>query len=71
MKLLKITLSDTGEIEYLALDKILSIKPQGDRVKILMGAGLYWWAERETMEILTLPENFDEIVNIEFDTRGL
>jgi hypothetical protein len=70
MKLLKIV-TDTGEIEYLALDKILSIKPHGGKVKILMGAGLYWWAERETMEILSLPENFDEIIEIEFDTRGL
>lgn len=70
MKLLKIV-TDTGEIEYLALDRILSIMPKGNRVKILMGAGLYWWAERETMEILTLPENFDEIINEEYDTRRL
>ena len=70
MKLLKIITTD-GETEYLNLDRILSIMPKGQKVKILMGAGLYWWAERETMEILTLPENFDEIITEEYDGRGL
>ena len=68
MKILKITTTD-GETEFLNLDRILSILPKGEKVKILMGAGLYWWAERETMEILSLPENFDEIIEPEFDTR--
>ena len=68
MKLLKITTIE-GETEYLNLDRILSITPKGNRAKILMGAGLYWWAERETMEILSLPEHFGEIIEEEFDTR--
>lgn len=62
MKILKITNLDDGKTEFLNLDRVLSIKPYGEKAKILMGAGLFWWAERETMEILTLPENFDEIV---------
>ena len=70
MKLLKITTTD-GETEYLNLDRILSILPKGEKVKILMGAGLYWWAERETMEILSIPENFGEIITEEYDHRGL
>lgn len=68
MKILKINLADTGEVEFLNLEKIISFKPQGERVKILMGAGLYWYAERETMEILELPHNFDEILTI-YDER--
>lgn len=68
MKILKINLADTGEIEFLNLEKIISFKPQGERVKILMGAGLYWYAERETMEILSLPQNFDEIITL-YDER--
>lgn len=68
MKILKINLADTGEVEFLNLEKIISFKPQGERVKILMGAGLYWYAERDTMEILELPQNFDEIITL-YDER--
>lgn len=44
MNLLKVTTTD-GATEYINLDRILSLQPSedGERVKILMGAGLYWW----------------------------
>ena len=31
-----------GETEYFNAEKITSIKPEKNHVKILMGAGLYW-----------------------------
>lgn len=44
MQLLKATTTD-GETELFNIDRIISLKPSedGSRVKILMGAGLYWW----------------------------
>lgn len=52
MKFLKATTTD-GDIEYFNLDKILSIRPlpDGERVKILMGAGLFWTIERDSMQV--------------------
>lgn len=50
MKFLKITTIE-GKTEYLNLDRVLSIQPNGDRVKILMGAGLFWWADRDSMQV--------------------
>lgn len=55
MKFLKITTTD-NTVEYLALDKILSIQPQNHRIKILMGAGLYWFALPESLEIKKLED---------------
>lgn len=44
MQLLKATTTE-GETELFNIDRIISLKPSedGSRVKILMGAGLYWW----------------------------
>ena len=44
MQYLKATTTD-GQREYFNLDRILSIQESADgtRLKILMGAGLYWW----------------------------
>lgn len=51
MKFLKATTTD-GKTEYFNLDRILTITPlDGDRVKILMGAGLFWTVERESLQV--------------------
>ena len=51
MKFLKATTTD-GKTEYFNLDRILTISPvNGDVVKILMGAGLFWHVERDTMQV--------------------
>lgn len=39
-----------GKTEYFNAEKILSIKPEGSTVKILMGAGLFWNVKRGSME---------------------
>lgn len=44
-----------GETEYFNAEKIISIKPEKNHIKILMGAGLFWrvkpaslsWAHHE------------------------
>lgn len=42
MKFIKVITTD-NEVEFLNLEKVLSIKPmKNGTVKILMGAGLYW-----------------------------
>lgn len=51
MKFLKATTTD-GKTEYFNLNKILTITPlNGDTVKILMGAGLYWTVERDSLQV--------------------
>lgn len=57
MKFLKATTID-GDTEYFNLDKILTIRPlpYGDRVKILMGAGLYWTVTKESIKIVNLED---------------
>ena len=63
MVFLKATTTD-GETEYFNLEKILSIKPNEDaqRVKLLMGAGLYWWVWADSITIMDLSHN--ELKNI-------
>lgn len=41
-----------GKTEYFNPDNILSIKPDGSTVKILMGAGLYWNVKRDSLEFV-------------------
>ena len=51
MKFLKATTTD-GKTEYFNLDLILTITPiDGDRVKILMGPGLYWMVDRNSLQV--------------------
>ena len=51
MKFLQAITTD-GKLEYFNLDKILTISPITDTtVKILMGAGLYWTVERDSMRV--------------------
>lgn len=56
MKFLQATATD-GEIEFFNLDKIISIRPtHSNRVKILMGAGLYWTVEKDSIKIVNLED---------------
>lgn len=57
MKFLKATTTD-GDTEYFNLEKIISIRPlpDGERVKILMGAGLYWTIIKDTIKIVNLED---------------
>lgn len=50
MRILKATTTD-GKPEIFNLDKILNIAPHGENIKILMGAGLYWFVERDSIVI--------------------
>jgi hypothetical protein len=51
LKFLQATTTD-GKTEYFNLEKILTISPiDGERVKILMGAGLFWYIERDSMRV--------------------
>lgn len=63
MKFLKATSID-GDTEYFNLEKIISIRPlpDGERVKILMGAGLFWTVERDSMKVWDMSDR--EIENI-------
>ena len=57
MKFLK-AVSIDGDTEFFNLEKIISIRPLpcGERVKILMGAGLYWTVKKESIKIVTLED---------------
>lgn len=41
-----------GKTEYFNAEKILSIKPDGSAVKILMGAGLFWNVKRDSISFV-------------------
>lgn len=47
-----------GETEYFNAQNILSIKPQGKNLKILMGAGLYWKVKADSVEVVELENIF-------------
>lgn len=56
MKLLKAITKD-GSTEYFNPQHVLSIKPCGNNfedLKILMGAGLYWYVKADTVEMVEL-----------------
>ena len=59
MNLLKAITTD-GQTEYFNLDRILSLQPSedGERVKILIGAGLYWWVWADSIT----QTNINEII---------
>lgn len=56
MNLLKVTTTD-GNTEYINADKILTISPRdnGD-IKILLGAGIYYFVKPESITQTTLTE---------------
>lgn len=58
MKLLKARTTDETT-EFFNLDKVLTITPNqnGDKVKILMGAGLFWWCWADSLQIIAVSDN--------------
>ena len=57
MRYLKATTTD-GQREYFNLDKIMTIQESRDgaRLKIFMGAGLYWWVWADSLRITDIRE---------------
>ena len=57
MHYLKATTTE-GHREYFNLDKILTLQDSADgtRIKIFMGAGLYWWVWADSLRITNLRE---------------
>lgn len=57
MRLLKVTTTD-GDLEYLNIERILSIQESkdGTKVKILMGAGLYWWVWADSLRLTSIKD---------------
>lgn len=41
-----------GKTEYFNPERILSIQPNGENVKILMGAGLFWNVKRDSLSFV-------------------
>lgn len=62
MKFLCATTTD-GKREYFNLAQILTIQPiDGDRVKILMGAGLHWTVERDSLQVWDMSDREIEAI---------
>lgn len=51
-----------GKTEYFNAEKILSIKPDGSAVKILMGAGLFWNVKRDSLEFVHHEHMLNQII---------
>lgn len=58
MRLLKATTIE-GKTEYFNPNNILTMQPNesGTRVKILMGAGLFWWVHRNSIKMMDVSDN--------------
>lgn len=54
-------LTTDGETVYLNTDKILSITPKPAFTTILLGAGLYWRVDQETIEFVSIHGAIEEI----------
>lgn len=73
MNLLKATTIE-GKREFFNLDRILTLQENADgtRIKIFMGAGLYWWVWADSLRTTNIQEfladmdetmtDFDEIM---------
>jgi hypothetical protein len=62
MKFLKATTTD-GKTEYFNLNQILTITPlNGDTVKILMGAGLFWHVDRDSIKVWDMSDREIETI---------
>ena len=57
MRYLKATTTD-GQREYFNLDKIMTIQESADgtRLKLFLGAGLYWWVWADSLRITDIRE---------------
>lgn len=60
-----------GKTEFFNLDKVLTIRPNGngETVKILMGAGLYWDVYTDSLEVLDLG-NRDLVATLQGEEVG-
>lgn len=62
MKFLQATTTE-GKTEYFNLNKILTITPiDGDRVKILMGAGLFYIVDRDSLHVRDMSDREIEAI---------
>lgn len=52
-----------GRTEYFNVAKILTITKDGTSVKILMGAGLYYWVKPETLIYVDPADLIGEVIN--------
>lgn len=53
-----------GKTEYFNASKIVSIQPLGknqERVKILMGSGMFWIIQSNKMQMLTMEDILKEV----------
>jgi len=60
MKFLKATTTE-GKTEYFNASQILTITPETNAVKILLGAGLYYRVKPETMVFVDLENLVNEV----------
>ena len=56
MKFLKATATDDNQVEYFNLERILTIRPLGEKTKILMGAGLYWTVWSDSLAVVEIAD---------------
>jgi len=56
MRFIKVTTTN-GQTEYLSLEKVLAITPNGETTKILFGAGMYWNVYSDSVRVLDLSTN--------------
>ena len=69
MKFLKCVVSspsnERGNVEFIALDKILTISPRanGEEITVLIGAGMYYHVFRDSPEIVEISMT-DDIKNM-------
>lgn len=61
MNYLKATTTD-GKREYFNLDNILTLQEStdGTKIKILMGAGLFWWVWADSLKTININEIITE-----------
>lgn len=62
MNLLKVTTIE-GTREFLNIDRILALQESADgtKVKILMGAGLYWWVWTDSLRTTNIYEFLSDL----------
>ena len=56
MKFLKATATDDNQEEFFNLDQILTIRPLGEKTKILLGAGLYWTVWSDSLAVVEITD---------------
>ena len=56
MKFLKATATDDNQTEYFNIERILTIRPLGEKTKILLGAGLYWTVWSDSLAVVEITD---------------